>query len=222
MPRRRSAIQESEAGSAPREHLRAPAARRRACWAWDSRWQRSIRFGAPSSWPTRRPPTEELPHLRFALARALWDSGRDRPGARALAARVAGGHSSKGKADEGDDALRRTSGGVAVGASGVGRVPANSPPVRRVRVDLDVLVLPPPVVVAVRDAAGSISPRCVTCTCTSTIRGIGHGYDGRPRPRPARGARLWVAPERQTAVDPEGATADCEEGLEASVTDARR
>jgi tetratricopeptide (TPR) repeat protein len=50
--------------------------------------------------------TEELPHLRFALARALWDSGRDRRGARALAARVAGVRSSKGKSDEGDDALR--------------------------------------------------------------------------------------------------------------------
>jgi len=52
---------------------------------------------------------EELPRLRFALARALWDSGRDRRGARALATRVAAaapGAAKGGKAAKGDQALR--------------------------------------------------------------------------------------------------------------------
>jgi len=45
---------------------------------------------------------DELPRLRFALARAMWDSGRDRRGARALAARPV--HGSQG--DEADKTLR--------------------------------------------------------------------------------------------------------------------
>ena len=48
---------------------------------------------------------EELSRLRLALARALWDSGRDRRGARALATRVATG-SKAAKAGKSDQALR--------------------------------------------------------------------------------------------------------------------
>ena len=50
---------------------------------------------------------DELPRLRFALARALWDSGRDRRGARALAARVAAKPVHGTKADEADETLRQ-------------------------------------------------------------------------------------------------------------------
>jgi eukaryotic-like serine/threonine-protein kinase len=49
---------------------------------------------------------EELPRLRFALARALWDSGRDRRGARALAARVGAVAARGAKAGKGDQDLR--------------------------------------------------------------------------------------------------------------------
>jgi serine/threonine protein kinase len=48
---------------------------------------------------------DELPRLRFALARALWDSGRDRRGARALAIVVAAGQS-KGPRARGDASFR--------------------------------------------------------------------------------------------------------------------
>ena len=50
---------------------------------------------------------EELPRLRLALARALWDSGRDRRGARALATRVASASSKAAKVGKaGDQGLR--------------------------------------------------------------------------------------------------------------------
>jgi serine/threonine protein kinase len=49
---------------------------------------------------------DELPRLRFALARALWDSGRDRRQARALAGRVAA-RPVGAKGDEADEALRQ-------------------------------------------------------------------------------------------------------------------
>ena len=49
---------------------------------------------------------DELPRLRFALARALWDSGRDRRAARALAARVASRSAKESKGDEVEESLR--------------------------------------------------------------------------------------------------------------------
>jgi serine/threonine protein kinase len=50
---------------------------------------------------------EELPRLQFALARALWDSGRDRRAAHALAARVAANPSQGSKSSsKGDQSLR--------------------------------------------------------------------------------------------------------------------
>ncbi len=50
---------------------------------------------------------DELPRLHFALARALWDSGRDRRGARALAARVAARPLHGAKGDQADETLRQ-------------------------------------------------------------------------------------------------------------------
>ena len=49
---------------------------------------------------------DELPRLRFALARALWDSGRDRRQARVLAGRVAA-RPVGAKEDEADETLRQ-------------------------------------------------------------------------------------------------------------------
>ena len=49
---------------------------------------------------------DEMPRLRFALARALWDSGRDRKQARALAGRVAA-RPLGAKGDETDETIRQ-------------------------------------------------------------------------------------------------------------------
>jgi serine/threonine protein kinase/tetratricopeptide (TPR) repeat protein len=49
---------------------------------------------------------DELPRLRFALARALWDGGRDKRGARALAIVVAAGQSKGTRGGRGDESFR--------------------------------------------------------------------------------------------------------------------
>jgi eukaryotic-like serine/threonine-protein kinase len=49
---------------------------------------------------------EELPRLRFALARALWDSGRDRKAARAMAAELAVRKTKDAKVGDPEESIR--------------------------------------------------------------------------------------------------------------------